>query len=159
MALPGHLVPCGSNLLHQGTVAGNARKGSWIVLIQKMQGCQGCLPWLGWLACCAWPWLGLAWACFVCLGLALGSLGDPRGPIAPRLLGHLKNSQTLPVLYDFESSSSASFFAFFIARSLRVVPPICSQHSKTNVNCVLPTAQQDCHNKGNRGVGPKALLA
>ena len=21
------------------------------------------LPWLGWLACCALPWLGLAWAC------------------------------------------------------------------------------------------------
>ena len=26
-----------------------------------------CLPWLGWLACCALPWLGLAWACLACL--------------------------------------------------------------------------------------------
>ena len=25
------------------------------------------LPWLGWLACCALPWLGLAWACLACL--------------------------------------------------------------------------------------------
>ena len=25
------------------------------------------LLWLGWLACCAQPWLGLAWACFACL--------------------------------------------------------------------------------------------
>ena len=25
------------------------------------------LPWLGWLACCAQPWLGLAWACLACL--------------------------------------------------------------------------------------------
>ena len=25
------------------------------------------LLWLGWLACCALPWLGLAWACLACL--------------------------------------------------------------------------------------------
>ena len=25
------------------------------------------LLWLGWLACCAQPWLGLAWACLACL--------------------------------------------------------------------------------------------
>ena len=25
------------------------------------------LLWLGWLACCAQPWLGLAWDCLVCL--------------------------------------------------------------------------------------------
>ena len=27
------------------------------------------LLWLGWLACCALPWLGLAWACPSCPGL------------------------------------------------------------------------------------------
>ena len=26
----------------------------------------GTSPWLGWLACCALPWLGLAWACLAC---------------------------------------------------------------------------------------------
>ena len=31
------------------------------------------LPWLGWLACCALPWLGLAWACLACLALAWSS--------------------------------------------------------------------------------------
>ena len=30
-------------------------------------GSQASLPWLGWLACCALPWLGLAWACLACL--------------------------------------------------------------------------------------------
>ena len=32
----------------------------------------GTSPWLGWLACCALPWLGLAWACLAgptCLAL------------------------------------------------------------------------------------------
>ena len=28
---------------------------------------QSRLLWLGWLACCAQPWLGLAWACLACL--------------------------------------------------------------------------------------------
>ena len=32
-----------------------------------------CLLWLGWLACCAQPWLGLAWACLACLALAWSS--------------------------------------------------------------------------------------
>ena len=27
---------------------------------------QMALLWLGWLACCAQPWLGLAWACLAC---------------------------------------------------------------------------------------------
>ena len=31
------------------------------------------LLWLGWLACCAQPWLGLAWACLACLALAWSS--------------------------------------------------------------------------------------
>ena len=31
------------------------------------------LIWLGWLACCAQPWLGLAWACLACLALAWSS--------------------------------------------------------------------------------------
>ena len=33
------------------------------------QGCNNKPPllWLGWLACCAQPWLGLAWACLACL--------------------------------------------------------------------------------------------
>ena len=31
------------------------------------QGFGNMLLWLGWLACCAQPWLGLAWACLACL--------------------------------------------------------------------------------------------
>ena len=34
---------------------------------------QGTLPWLGWLACCALPWLGLAWACLAYLAVAWSS--------------------------------------------------------------------------------------
>ena len=36
-------------------------------------GGPGGLLWLGWLACCAQPWLGLAWACLACLALAWSS--------------------------------------------------------------------------------------
>ena len=50
--------------------------------MQKRQGSQGCLPWLGWLACCALPWLGLAWACLACLALAWSSNNNSSGAAA-----------------------------------------------------------------------------
>ena len=43
---------------------------------------QGTLPWLGWLACCALPWLGLAWACLACLALAWSSNNNSGGAAA-----------------------------------------------------------------------------
>ena len=33
----------------------------------RAQGPGPSLTWLGWLACCALPWLGLAWSCLACL--------------------------------------------------------------------------------------------
>ena len=41
----------------------------------------GTSPWLGWLACCALPWLGLAWACLACLAyLALDHCSNNTRP-------------------------------------------------------------------------------
>ena len=53
-------------------------------------GCLGGLVWtspkillcLGWLACCALPWLELAWACLACLALAWSSNNNSRGEAA-----------------------------------------------------------------------------
>ena len=44
--------------------------GPWAL---QGSGIHDCLPWLGWLACCALPWLGLAWACLACLALPWSS--------------------------------------------------------------------------------------
>ena len=43
--------------------------GRWIQATEKTSHDTDarCLLWLGWLACCAQPWLGLAWACLACL--------------------------------------------------------------------------------------------
>ena len=48
----------------------------------------GELPWLGWLACCALPWLGLAWVCLACLALAWSSNNNrpPSAAAAPQLM-------------------------------------------------------------------------
>ena len=57
---------------------------------------RACTPWHGWLACCALPWLGVAWACLPYPALAWFSSNNSQDKAAKTGPGQTRPWQHTP---------------------------------------------------------------